>query len=119
MRKNIFAFFFAFLGISLCVSGEYFIEITPNNEPNYYEIKVGDIVTFEVTAYKKSDSANSIVSLEEKVWWEYDKRLLEKFSSDKTSITLKAIREGNAYLCATTIIKNNYCQKKISILIIK
>ena len=117
MRKMIFVF--AFLGISLCVSQEYFIEINPNNEPNYYEMKVGDIVTFEVVGYKKGESANSLVTVEEKVWWDYNKRLLEKVSSDKTSITLKAIREGTTQLCATTLIKNNHCQKKISILIIK
>lgn len=117
MLRIIFAF--AFLGISLCVSGEYFIEISPNNEPNFYEMKLGDIVIFEVVAYKKGDSANSIVSLEEKVWWEYDKRLLEKVSSDGSSIRVKALREGITELCATTIVKNNHCQKKISISIIK
>jgi hypothetical protein len=118
MRKTIFAF--AFFGvISLCVSGEYFIEISPNNEPDYYEMKLGDIVTFEVTAYKKGESDNTLVGLEEKVWWQYDKRLLEKVSSDETSIRLKAVREGVTQLCATTLIKNNHCQKKISISIIK
>ncbi len=118
MRKFIFAF--TFLGIiSFCVSGEYFIEITPNNEPDYYEMKVGQIVTFEVTAYEKGEGINSLVSLEEKVWWEYDKRLLEKVSSDETSITLKALQEGNTELSATTLIKNNHCQKKIDISIIK
>jgi hypothetical protein len=118
MRKTIFAF--AFFGvISLCVSGEYFIEISPNNEPDYYEMKLGEIVTFEVVAYEKGESVNSIVGLEEKVWWEYDKRLLEKASSDETSITLKAIREGIAQVSATTLIKNNHCQKEIGISITK
>lgn len=117
MRRIIFAF--AFLGVSLCVSGDYFIEINPNNEPNFYEIKVGEIVRFEVIGYRKGESDNTLVTLEEKVWWEYDKRLLEKASSDKTSIKLKAIREGVSELFATTLIKNNHCQKKINLSIIK
>ena len=117
MLRIIFAL--AFLGISLCVSQEYFIEVNPNNEPDYYEMRIGDIVTFEVSGYKKGQSGNSLVSLEGKIWWEYDKRLLEKVSSGESSIRLKAIKEGISQLSATTIIKNNHCQEEISISITK
>lgn len=112
-------FALAFLGISVCVSGEYFIEITPNYEPDYYQMKLGDTVSFKVNAYQKSATSNSLVELKEKVWWEYDLRLLEKVFLDNTSVTLKAKKEGMSGLCATTLVKNQYCRKKISISIIK
>lgn len=118
MCKIMFAF--AFLAVSFCVDGgEYLIEISPSIEEGYYEMKIGDIVTFEVTAYERNENSKTLISLEEKIWWEYDKRLLEKVSSDENSIRLKAIREGVMRLGATTIIKNNHCQKKINISIIK
>lgn len=118
MRKTMFAF--AFLGLSICVSGgEYFIEINPSAESGFYEINVGDIVTFEVTAYKRDDDTTTSVNLNEKIWWQYSKRLFEKVSSSENSIRLKAIRESATQLGATTIIKNNHCQKKINIAIIK
>ncbi len=117
MRKNIFCL--AFLGLSLCVSSEYFIEINPGSEPRPYEMKVGEIRNFAVTAYTKSEPSNSVVSLENKVWWEYDKTLLKKTSANKASIDLKAIQEGSTSLTATTLVKNNNCQKKITILITK
>jgi len=117
MRNSFLAF--AFLGLAVCVSGEYFIEITPNSEPNYYEMKINDSRAFTVSAYEKGEKENSLTGLEEKVWWEYDKSLLEKLSSDETSITLKAIREGISELSATTIVKTQHCQKKINIAIIE
>jgi len=107
------------LGLSLCVSSEYFIEISPNNEAKPYEMKVGEIKSFEITAYEKSEANNSVISLKDKVWWEYDKMLLEKVSAGKASIGLKAIHEGLAALTATTLIKNNHCRKEINILITK
>jgi hypothetical protein len=115
--KNIFAL--AFLGLSLCVSGEYFIEITPNNESGFYEMKVDEVVTFRVAAYEKSQNSNVLISLDNTIWWEYNRSLLEKVSSDAASITLKAVSEGNSELSATTIVKNSHCLKKINILIIK
>lgn len=117
MRKNIFCL--AFLGLSLCVSAEYFIEISPSSESKPYEMRLGEVKSFEVLAYRKAEPTNSTVSLEDKVWWEYDKMLLEKMSSGKTSIGLKAIYVGITSLTATTLIKNNHCQKKITILITK
>lgn len=117
MRNNFFALMF--LGLTVCASGEYFIQITPNNEPTYYEINVNDAVTFTAAAYEKGENENIPIGIEEKVWWEYDKRLLEKVSSDTTSITLKAIREGIGELRATAIIKNKHCQNKINISIMK
>lgn len=110
---------FVILGVSLCISGEYFIEIHPNNEPNFYEMKVGDVATFEVTAYKVDDTPQLLSGFSEKVWWQYNKRVLEKVSSSKTSITLRAKRQGGAELCATTVVKNNHCRKKIKISILK
>jgi hypothetical protein len=117
VRKNIFCL--AILGLSLCVSSEYFIEISPSSEPKPYEMKVGEIKSFEVAAYRKSEPNNSAVDPEGKVWWEYDKMLLKKVSSGKTSLGLKAIQEGVTPLTATSIVKNNHCQKKITILITK
>lgn len=117
MRKNIFCL--AVLGLSLCVSSEYFIEISPNSQPVPYQMKLGEVRNFEAIAYRKEGSASSPVSLEDKVWWEYEKMLLEKVTSGKASIELKAIREGVAALTATAIIKNNNCQKKINLLITK
>ncbi len=119
MRRIISAF--AFLSISLCVSGDYFIEISPNNEPNFYEIRLNDTVRFEVIGYRKGEASNTLVTLEDKVWWEYDKRLLEKVSSDtdKASIRLKAIREGVSELSAATLIKSNHCKKGMNISMIK
>ena len=115
MRKNIFCL--AFLGLSLCVSAEYFIEISPNSEPRPYEMRLGEIRSFEMIAYSKAAPANSTVSLEDKVWWQYDKMLLEKVSSSKASIGLKAIRQGTTSLTAITLIKNNQYRKEINILI--
>ncbi|MFH1229967.1 MAG: hypothetical protein V1709_00580 [Planctomycetota bacterium] len=109
----------AFIGFSLCVSSEYFIDITPHNEANQYEMKLNDSVTFKVSGYAQEGDSVSNAAVEDKIWWEFDKTLLEKVSSDKTSLTLKAIKEGIAELCATTLIKNNHCQKKINISIIK
>lgn len=113
-----FKFIFVFLGaVSFCVAGEYFIEISPANEKDFYKMKVGEIVRFEVSAYKKSDNENYLVNIQDKIWWQYNKRVLEKISSDGSSLTLKAINKGVSELCATSIIKNNRCQKTISVLV--
>lgn len=111
----------ALLGVSLCtLEGEYFIEINPGIEQDFYKMNIGDTVTFEVTAYKREDNSKTLVGLDgERIWWEYNKRLFEKVSSSQNSIRLKAIREGVTQLGATTIIKNNHCRKKINISIIK
>lgn len=117
MRKNIFAL--GFLGLVICANSKYFIEITPNNELNQYEMKVGDIVKFKVSVYEKGETSDTLISFDGKVWWEYDKSLLKKVSSDEAAIELKAIREGIGELSATTVVKTEHCQKKISILITK
>jgi len=118
MRKFFLALSFL-SAISICVPGDYFIRITPNREPNIYQIRLNQVKTFRVTAYRKDTSRNVITPLEDSVWWEYDKRLLEKVSSTHSTIRLKAIREGVSELSATAIIKNKRCQKKMNILINK
>lgn len=103
--------------VSFCVNGDFFIEITPNNEPDSYQMRVGETATFYVTAYRKETTDNFPVNLEKKVWWQYDKRLFEKVSQDEISITLKAVNPNPAVLKATTTIKNEPCQKEINIFI--
>lgn len=117
MQKNIFAL--AFLGLTICASNEYFIEINPNNGEAPYEMKLGEAKTFVVSGYQKTADTDTLVGLEDKIWWEFDKSLLEMVSQDQdgSSITLKAIKPGIGELSAATLIKTNLCQKKIIIVV--
>ena len=90
-KLNRFMFAFAFFAMALCTEppGEYYIEITPNAEPDYYAVKVGDVAIFEVTAYEKGNGFDSPASIEGKIWWEYNKKLFEKVYSNKIDFQVK------------------------------
>ncbi len=114
-----FVFAFVLAGVSLCVSGDYFIEIVPHNEAKPYVMKLNETILFKAEAYRKADTVDSKENIDGKVLWKYDKRFLEKVSSNEISINLKAVKEGASQLSAICFVTNSQCQKEIDISITK
>ena len=99
---------------------QYFVKIQPAIEGEVFQMKVGDMVTFELTTFKKTEEGEAPVQVEiDKTFWNFDKRILEKRYSDNYAIQLKAVKIGTATLEVTTFIKNSQDIKNLTILVTK
>lgn len=97
---------------------QYFTKLEPATEGEVYEMRVGEIVTFELTTFEKTDGGEVPVDVKiDKTFWNYNKRLLDKIHSDNYSLKLRAVRIGTAGLEVTTFIQNRQDIKNLTILI--
>ena len=114
--------FFVLLGLVIqpTCSHQYFVEIQPATEGEVYHMQVGNIATFELATFEKTEGGDIPVQIAiDRTFWNFDKRFLEKVYSDNYSIQLKATKAGAARLEVTTFIKNSKDAKSLTILITK
>ncbi len=97
---------------------DYSLEIKPQTDAATYEMNVNSIVTFQAQGSGKNSETNEVVSAEVgKAWWDFDKSILLKISSEKNSISLKAIKVGTCHLAVNTTVNNQPFTKSITILV--
>lgn len=117
MRCFLFLAMFGLIFQPTCAH-QYFVKIQPATEGEVYKVQVGDIVTFELSVFEKTEKSDVPANIEiDKTFWNFDKRLLEKVYSDNYSLQLKAVKVGTAGLEITTFIQNSQDSKNLTILI--
>lgn len=114
IRLAFSAVFFA----QICLgTGNCWLEIEPQAENNIYEMNIEGEMLLTAAGYQNDENGNAIKIETEKVWWRFDRDMLEKIDSGKDSIKLKAKKEGAAEVRAIGIIRNSPYQKTVTILI--
>lgn len=105
--------------LPLCSSTmEYTVEIKPQSDNGIYETAVNSVVTFRAQGLGKDAVTSEIVSVGvDRAWWSFDRRMLLKVSSQKDSITLKAIRTGTCELKVSACVDNHSLTESITILV--
>ena len=110
---------FGIFALPLCTQiVDYSLEIKPQTDNDIYQMSVNSTVTFQAQASGRNSETDEIVSVEiDRAWWDFDKDILVKISSDKNSITLKATKEGVSQLTVNATMNNRAFTKSITILV--
>jgi hypothetical protein len=111
--------FFGAVALPVCTQGvTNYVDIRPRTENNIYQMKVNGTVVFQAKAFQKDDTSGSITAAAlSKVWWAFDKQLLQKTKATEHSITLTAIKSGVCNLTLRGIVNNQIFEKNITVLI--
>ena len=110
---------FGIIALPLCTQiVDYSLDIKPQTGDAIYEMSINSTVTFQAQGSGKNAETNEIVSVEiSRSWWNFDKNILVKVSSDKESITLKAVKSGVSKLTVNIEMNNQPFTKSITILV--
>ena len=116
-RLNFLIFSGIFAVIVCAQPATYRVDISPRQD-DIYEMELNKTVTFYAKGYgKKPDAAIETEVNIDKLWWDFDKAILEKSGSDSRSITLKAIKEGASTFTCMAMVKNADCSRSITIMV--
>lgn len=96
----------------------YYLDITPGENSQIYQMNINESVTFQVKGFKKEEGSEQVSEVKiDKAWWKFDKETLVKVNSGQNFVTLKAKKSGVSELTAIGMVENYNCTQTITILI--